>query len=75
MNIRETYDYLGRARRNFCTGRQAVPDEVLSHPLLNGDKFRCIKGLMFHMPPRRTSAFARRSCVAVSPPNLKATDL
>ena len=49
MKIRETYDYLVRARRNFWTGRQAVPDDALSRPLLNGDKFHCIKDLMFHV--------------------------
>jgi len=49
MNIPETYDYLVRARRNLWAGLQAVPGEVLSRPLLNGDKFHCIKDLMFHV--------------------------
>jgi len=49
MNIPETYDYLVRARRNLWAGLQAVPDEVLSRPLLNGDKFHCIKDLLFHV--------------------------
>jgi uncharacterized damage-inducible protein DinB len=49
MNIPETYDYLVRARRNLCAGLQTVPDEVLSRPLLNGDKFHCIKDLLFHV--------------------------
>jgi hypothetical protein len=49
MNIPETYDYLVRARQNLWAGLQAVPDEVLSRPLLNGDKFRCIKDPLFHV--------------------------
>ena len=49
MNIPETYDYLVRARRNLWAGLQAVPDEVLSRQLLNGDKFHCIKDLLFHV--------------------------
>jgi uncharacterized damage-inducible protein DinB len=49
MNIPETYDYLVRARRNLWARLQAVPEEVLSRPLLNGDKFHCIKDLMFHV--------------------------
>ncbi len=49
MDIPETYDYLVRARRNLWAGLQAVPDEGLSRPLLNGDKFHCIKDLMFHV--------------------------
>jgi uncharacterized damage-inducible protein DinB len=49
MNIPETYDYLVRARRNLWAGLKAVPGEVLSRPLLNGDKFHCIKDLMFHV--------------------------
>ena len=32
------------------TGLQAAPDDVLSRPLLNGDKFHCVKDLMFHIP-------------------------
>jgi len=29
---------------------QAAPDDVLSRPLLNGDKFLGVKDLMFHIP-------------------------
>jgi uncharacterized damage-inducible protein DinB len=49
MNIAETYDYLVRARRDLWAALQHVPDEVLSRPLLNGDKFHCIKDLLFHL--------------------------
>ena len=49
MNVPETYDYLVRARRNLWAALEAVPDEVLSRPLLNGNKFHCIKDLMFHV--------------------------
>ena len=50
MNIPETYDYLGRARRDLWATLETVPDEVLSRPLLNGDMFHCIKDLIFHIP-------------------------
>src|SRR5882724_3756231 len=49
MNIPETYDYLVRARRNLWAALQGVPDEVLSRPLLDGDRFHCIKDLVFHV--------------------------
>ena len=49
MNIPETYDYLVRARRDLWATLEAVPDEVLSRPLLNGDRFHCIKDLVFHL--------------------------
>src|SRR5713226_8861533 len=49
MNIPETYDYLVRARRSLWTALQAVPDMVLSRPLLDGDKFHCIKDLVVHV--------------------------
>lgn len=43
------YDYLVRARRNLCADLEAVPDETLSRPLLNGERFHCIKDLLFHI--------------------------
>jgi uncharacterized damage-inducible protein DinB len=49
MNIPEAYDYLVRARRDLWTTLAAVPDEVLSRPLLNGEKLHCIKDLIFHI--------------------------
>ena len=49
MNIPETYDYLVRARRVLWTALQGLPDEVLSRPLLDGEKFHCIKDLIFHL--------------------------
>src|SRR5437867_8950572 len=49
MNIPETYDYLVRARRNLWTALERVPDEVLSLKLLDGDRFHCIKDLVFHV--------------------------
>src|ERR1700722_870506 len=48
MNIPETYDYLVRARRDLWTTLEAVPDEVLSRPLLNGARLHCIKDLVAH---------------------------
>jgi uncharacterized damage-inducible protein DinB len=50
MNISETYDYLVRARRDLWTALEAVTDEVLSRPLLKGERFHCIKDLVFHTP-------------------------
>ena len=49
MNIPKTYDYLARTRRDLWATLEAVPDEVLSRPLLDGDMFHCIKDLVFHI--------------------------
>jgi len=49
VNIPETYDYLVCARRNLWAGLESLPDEVLSRPLLDGDKLHCIKDLVFHV--------------------------
>jgi len=49
LNIPETYDYLVRARRDLWTALEGVPNEVLSHPLLEGERFHCIKDLVFHI--------------------------
>jgi uncharacterized damage-inducible protein DinB len=49
MNIPETYDYLKRARRDLWATLEAVPDEVLSRPLIDGDRFHCIKDLVLHI--------------------------
>jgi uncharacterized damage-inducible protein DinB len=49
MDIPETYDYLVRARRNLWTALERVPDEVISRQLLDGEKFHCIKDLIFHL--------------------------
>ena len=49
MNIPETYDYLKRARRDLWATLERVPDEVLSRPLIGGDRFHCIKDLVFHI--------------------------
>jgi uncharacterized damage-inducible protein DinB len=49
MNIAETYDYLVCARRDLWIALAAVPEEVLSRALLDGDRFHCIKDLMFHI--------------------------
>jgi uncharacterized damage-inducible protein DinB len=49
MSIPELYDYLVRTRRDLWMALAAVPDEVLSRPLLNGKYFRCIKDLVCHI--------------------------
>jgi hypothetical protein len=46
INIPEIYDYLVRARRDLWTTLEGVPDEVLSRPLLDCERFRCIKDLV-----------------------------
>jgi uncharacterized damage-inducible protein DinB len=49
MNIPETYDYLVRSRRDLWSTLESVPDEVLTRSLLKGERFRCIKDLVFHI--------------------------
>jgi uncharacterized damage-inducible protein DinB len=49
VDIPETYDYLVRARRTLWTALQGLPDDVLSGQLLDGEKFHCIKDLVFHV--------------------------
>ncbi|GEM84657.1 MULTISPECIES: DinB family protein [Meiothermus] len=49
MNIPEMYNYLVRARRELWGVLEAVPDDVLSRPLLAGERFHCIKDLVFHL--------------------------
>ena len=49
MNIPEMYDYLVRARQDLWAALEAVPEEVLSRPLLDGERFHCIKDLVFHI--------------------------
>jgi uncharacterized damage-inducible protein DinB len=48
MNIAGMYDYLVRARRDLWSALEVLPDDVLKRPLLEGDRFRCIKDLVFH---------------------------
>jgi hypothetical protein len=50
MDIPEIYDYLVRAHRDLWATLKRLPDEVLSRPLLNGDRFHSIKGVVFHVP-------------------------
>ena len=49
MNLPEMYNYLVRARRALWGVLEAVPDEALSRPLLGGERFHCIKDLVFHI--------------------------
>jgi uncharacterized damage-inducible protein DinB len=49
VNIRETYDYLVRTRRDLWGTLETVPDEILSRALLSGSRFHCIKDLLFHI--------------------------
>jgi uncharacterized damage-inducible protein DinB len=48
MDIPEMYDYLIRARRDLWSTLEGLSDEVLSRPLMKGERFRCIKDLVFH---------------------------
>ncbi len=50
MNAQSCYDYLMQTRRDLWSALQAVPDTVLAAPVLGGDRFRCIKDLVFHIP-------------------------
>lgn len=49
MNTLEMYDYLVRARRDLWAVLEAAPDDALSRPLLGGERFHCIKDLVFHI--------------------------
>ena len=49
MTIPEMYDYLVRTRRDLWAALEAVPDEILSRQLLDGQYFRCIKDLVCHI--------------------------
>lgn len=48
MKIPELYDYLVRARRDLWATLESVPDEVLSRPMLDGDRMHSIKDLIAH---------------------------
>lgn len=52
MNIPEMYEYLMRARRDLWGVLEGTPDEILSKPLLEGEKlrFKSIKDLVAHVP-------------------------
>ena len=49
MTLSGIYGYLVRARRDLWATLEAVPDEVLSSPLIGGARFQCIKDLVFHI--------------------------
>jgi uncharacterized damage-inducible protein DinB len=66
MNIPEAYDYLVRARRDLWAMLERVPDEVLSRLLLNGERFHCIKDLVFHVAS--TEDFWIREEILSEPP-------
>ncbi|GGL85353.1 damage-inducible protein DinB [Deinococcus aerolatus] len=48
MEIPELYDYLVRARRDLWATLESVPDEILSRPMLDGDRMHSIKDLIAH---------------------------
>ena len=50
MTISEIYDYLVRTRRDLWTTLESVPNEVLTAPLLKGERFHSIMDLAFHIP-------------------------
>ncbi len=49
MNISETYDYLTANRRKVWAALEALPDDVLALPLLQGERFHSIKDLVLHI--------------------------
>lgn len=78
MNIPEMYDYLVQARRELWAGLEAIPDEMLSRPLLGGKRLRCIKDLVFHVASVEDfwlhEDIQRTEPVLVSTPLLKDTE-
>ena len=50
MNHQQIYDYLMRARRDLWAALKTLPDDVLSKPLLDGERFHSIKDLVAHIP-------------------------
>ena len=48
MNLSALYDYLVRARRDLWATLETVPDEVLSRPMLDGDRMHSVKDLIAH---------------------------
>jgi uncharacterized damage-inducible protein DinB len=49
VKIAAMYAYLVRARRDLWETLDRVPDEILSKPLLEGERFHCIKDLVMHI--------------------------
>ena len=49
MTLPEMYDYLTRSRRDLRQALESLPDDLLARPLLSGDRFHCIKDLVFHI--------------------------
>ena len=49
MNVIEMHDYLGRARKDLRLALAALPATVLGRPMLDGERFHCIKDLLFHI--------------------------
>ncbi|GHG07269.1 damage-inducible protein DinB [Deinococcus piscis] len=49
MNIPDLYVYLTETRRDLWATLEAAPDDALSNNLLDGERFRCIKDLVFHI--------------------------
>lgn len=43
------YHYLGQARRDLWASLMQMPDEALSRAQLDGERFHCIKDLVFHL--------------------------
>jgi uncharacterized damage-inducible protein DinB len=49
MTVPDYYTYLVRARRDLWAFLETVPNEVLSKPVLPGERFHCIKDLVLHI--------------------------
>jgi uncharacterized damage-inducible protein DinB len=50
LDIHAFYDYLMHARRDLWAFLETVPDEVLSKPVIPGERFHSIKDLVLHIP-------------------------
>ncbi|MDZ7632122.1 MAG: DinB family protein [Gemmatimonadaceae bacterium] len=66
MKVTDMHDYLVRTRRDLWAALHALPDEVLSRPQLTGERFHCIKDLLFHIPAV-TDGWLHEDILRVSP--------
>jgi uncharacterized damage-inducible protein DinB len=48
MDVLTFYRYLIRARQDLWAVLEATPDELLAKPILEGQRFKCLKDLIMH---------------------------
>jgi uncharacterized damage-inducible protein DinB len=49
MTIHTFYRYLTRARQDLWAVLETTPDELLAKPILEGQRFKCLKDLIMHI--------------------------